>query len=363
MNNIIFNYLIKNYLKTLFITILIIFSFGLVLNLFEEIEFFKDADAHFLKPFMMSSLFVPSLIIKLLPFIIFFSSMWFITKIKNNRNLLILKVHGYSNFKIFLILATTSFMFGWMILVIINPITSSMVMYYEKTKSQFARDIEHLITFNSNGLWIKENLNNNGELIISADKSEQYGLVDVTIFQFDKEYKIKSKIFAKKANIKTKEWVLENVIVSRLKDGIFSSTKTDKYFVNTNYDYIKINNLFNNEDTLSFIDLTLNAKKMLEIGYNKEFLRVSFHKMLSIPFLLLLMTALATVLAMISLKKYEGFKFFIIGFIISVLIYYFKDFSLALGKTDRIPIVLAIWSPVIALSFFTFIGVLQINEK
>ena len=41
----------------------------------------------------------------------------------------------------------------------------------------------------------------------------------------------------------------------------------------------------------------------------------------------------------------------------------FKDLSIALGQTDRIPIILAVWAPVIALSFFTFIGVLQINEN
>jgi len=45
------------------------------------------------------------------------------------------------------------------------------------------------------------------------------------------------------------------------------------------------------------------------------------------------------------------------------VIYYFKDLSLALGITDRVPLILAIWSPVLALSLFTFIGVLQINEK
>ena len=84
--------------------------------------------------------------------------MWFITKIKNNKDLLVLKVYGYSNLKIFFILATTSFLLGWLILIIANPITSSMVMYYEKTKSQYARDIDHLITFNKNGLWIKENV-------------------------------------------------------------------------------------------------------------------------------------------------------------------------------------------------------------
>ena len=102
---------------------------------------------------------------------------------------------------------------------------------------------------------------------------------------------------------------------------------------------------------------------MLEIGYSESFLKENLHSMLSIPFFLFLMTALATVLAMVSLRRYDGLKFFILGFIISIVIYYFKDFSLALGKTDRIPIVLAIWSPVLALSLFTLIGVLQINEK
>ena len=34
--------------------------------------------------------------------------------------------------------------------------TSSLIKYYEKTKSSYARDIDHLVTFNKNGLWIKE---------------------------------------------------------------------------------------------------------------------------------------------------------------------------------------------------------------
>ena len=63
------------------------------------------------------------------------------------------------------------------------------------------------------------------------------------------------------------------------------------------------------------------------------------------------------------MKNAESFKFIIIGLIISVVIYYFKDLSLALGKTDRIPLILSIWTPIIALSFFTFIGIIQINEK
>ena len=78
---------------------------------------------------------------------------------------------------------------------------------------------------------------------------------------------------------------------------------------------------------------------------------------------LFLMTALSSVLTMGTLKKSDNFKFIILGLIITVLIFYFKDLSIALGQTDRIPLILSVWAPVIALSFFIFIGVLQINEK
>ena len=49
--------------------------------------------------------------------------------------------------------------------------------------------------------------------------------------------------------------------------------------------------------------------------------------------------------------------------VVIVLVFYFKDLSIALGQTDRIPLILSIWAPIIALSLFTFIGILQINEK
>ena len=146
MNKVLFNYILKNFLKTLFLVILIIYAFGIILNLFEEIEFFKNEDASIFLPLMLTSIFVPSMIIKLLPFIIFIASMVFMVRIRNNKDLLTLKVFGYSNLKIFFILATTAFLLGWLILLIVNPISSSMVKYYEKTKSQYARDIDHLVS-------------------------------------------------------------------------------------------------------------------------------------------------------------------------------------------------------------------------
>ena len=184
MNNIILNYLLKNFLKTIFVVVLVFYCFGLILTLFEEIEFFKNININLLTPLILTSLQVPSIIVEILPFIIFISSMWFMARIRNNKDLLTLKVFGFSNLKIFFILAIISFILGWLILFIINPVTSSLSVYYEKTKSSFSQDINHLVTFNKNGLWIKENLQSK-QRIISAKKPEGFNLINVSIFHLD----------------------------------------------------------------------------------------------------------------------------------------------------------------------------------
>tara|TARA_X000001036_G_C20683420_1_gene806683 strand:+ start:2112 stop:3200 length:1089 start_codon:yes stop_codon:yes gene_type:complete len=362
MNKIILNYILKNFLKTVFMWILIFYCFGVILNLFEEIEFFKNLDVSIFTPLMLTSIYIPSMIIKLLPFIIFISSMWFIIKIRNNRDLLTMKVFGYSNLKIFSILALTSFFLGWIILFFANPITSSMIKTYEKTKSNYARDIDHLVTFNKNGLWIKENTKS-GDRIITAVRLDGKDLVDVFIFHLDQDYSLIEKIYSKKIDISTNDWILDKVEIYKPDKGIFKKETKDNYKINSIYNYEKVTTLFKNFDTMSFLDLVINYNLLLSNGYNKVFLNQNLHTLLSFPFFLLVMTAIASILGMSTLKRSNNINFFIIGLVTVVIVFYIKDLSLALGQTDRIPLILSVWAPVITLSLFTFVGVLQINEK
>ncbi len=283
-------------------------------------------------------------------------------KIRNNRDLLTLKVFGFSNFRIFLVLALTSFILGCLILLFINPITSSMSKFYEKTKSNYSRDIDHLVTFNKNGLWIKENLKA-GQRIITAAKPEGKNLLDVTIFHINKNSNLIEKITSKKVNVEKNTWILKDALVFEENNGVLKKSNFKEYKINSIYNFEKINSLFKNFDTMSFLDLALNYKNLLNSGYNKPFLNQSLHSMLSMPFFLFLMTGLASILTMNTLKRSDNFKYVIIGLLVSVIIFYFKDLSLALGQTNRIPLILSVWAPVIALSLFTSIGVIQINEK
>ena len=362
MHNIILKYLVNGFLKNFLKVILFFFCFGIILNLFEEIEFFKNLDVSIFVPLTLTMLFIPSVIIQLLPFIIFVTSMKFIIDIRNNKDLLNIKIFGYSNFKIFFILALTSFLIGWLFLFFINPITSSMTQYYDKKKASYSKDIDHLVSFNKNGLWIKENLKN-GQRIISAERGKNNQLKNLIIYNFDENYSLKEKIFSTNADIEKNKWLLSDVRLLKINNQSSEEVNLKSLVINSKYTIDKITNLYKNFDTISFIDLISNYDQLLSKGYNKLFLNQSFHAMLSMPFFLFIMTALASILIMNTLKKANKTKIIIFGIFSCVLIYYLKDLSIALGQTNRIPITLAYWMPIIIIGLFSSVGILQINEK
>jgi len=362
MNKILLNYILFNYFKTILKVTFLFYLFGMILNLFEEIEFFKGIDVSFFIPVTLTAIYVPSVIIDILPFIIFVSSMWFLINMRDKRELLTYKVYGYSNIKIFLILGIFSFLLGWIILSFFNPLSSTMSKYYEKTKSDYSKDVDHLITFNKNGLWIKEILNSNEERIIFAKKAKNNYLENVTIFFFNKDFKLKKKIISETAHIENNDWSLKNGTVIKF-DTELKLEKFETAELNSIYTYEKISNLFKNTHTISFVDLVTNYKGLQENGYSKEFLNENLNKMLTLPFFLLIMTALACILTMHRLKESKNIKFIVAGIMVCVFVFYFKDLSNALGQTNRIPLSLSVWIPILSIGIFSFIGILQINEK
>ena len=212
MNKIINQYLVINYLKVVINSTLIFLALGIILNLFEEIEFFKNLNQSFALPFILSLSFVPTLILELMPFIIFLASMFYFLHIKSNKDLLSVKVLGYSNLKITFIVAFFAFLFGCFILIAVNPITSALIKYYEIEKAKHARDVDHLISINKNGVWVKE-IDEYGYKIINAEKLKGNTLEKISIYIFNKQNKVIKRIESESAIISNTPWKMKNVYI------------------------------------------------------------------------------------------------------------------------------------------------------
>ena len=309
-------------------------------------------------------MYIPNLIIKLLPFVLFIASMWYLIFIKSNGDLLSLKIFGFSNLRIILILSSTAFLFGVVILLIVNPLTSTMITLYEQTKAKYSKDVDHLVSINKNGVWMKE-LSENNFRITTAKKVKNNFLYDITIYELDnKSNKILYRFESEKADISTNVWHFDTITKFDLIDNENNIITLKKnYKINSIYNVKRLNNLYKNLDTVSFLNLLTEYENLNDRGYSKELLNEKLNTFFSLPVFLFLMVVLASIFTISSINKPQNLYYIFISIICCVVIYYFKDLSVALGQTNRISLTLAVWIPIIAISLFCSIGIIQINEK
>ena len=137
----------------------------------------------------------------------------------------------------------------------------------------------------------------------------------------------------------------------------------DVYEFKTDKSLDKITSLYKNLNTLSFLAVVKNYKELNRIGYSKQLLNEQIHKFVALPFFLFLMVVLAAIFTIGNVNARQNYYYIILSILVSVIIFYFKDLSIALGQTQKINMILSVWMPLLVISLFCSIGVIQINEK
>jgi lipopolysaccharide export system permease protein len=90
---------------------------------------------------------------------------------------------------------------------------------------------------------------------------------------------------------------------------------------------------------------------------------IEIYKIASYPLMLVLMTVLSSTI-MFNTKNYSNTSFkIIIGLFFSVIIYYMNNFFNVLGSTEKIPLMISVWAPMIFLSLITLTMLVKINDK
>ena len=133
--NIFKRYFFVEYSKALLNVTLMFLALGVILNIFEEVNFFKDHAVGFLLPVTLTFLKVPSMIYRLFPFIFLISSIIFFLKFVRSEEIIALKIAGISNFRIIIFPALISLIFGIIIVTAVNTITSKLTYKYLDIKN------------------------------------------------------------------------------------------------------------------------------------------------------------------------------------------------------------------------------------
>ena len=351
-------FLISLFNKCFFKVFTIFFIIILILNIFEQIEFFKDENLNLLYLVFLSFLNTPSIIFEILPFIFLLTAQLFFVQLIENNELEIFKYNGLDNIKIIKILGIYSFILGLIFIIIFYNISSVLKNSFLLIKNSYTNDDKYLAVITENGLWIKDQINNNIN-IINANKVDNEFLVNVSITQFNKDFKILRIIKSDKVDISSYEWTV-------IKPKILENDETsfqDQIKLMSNFDLKKINSLFSNLYSLSIIDLINLKKSYKSLNYSVVDLNSHLYKIIIYPVYLSLITIFAAII-MLNIG-YGKNTFFTItyGIFLSVIIYYINYFFNILGTNEKIPLFLSIILPLIILSIINFTSIIKLNEK
>jgi lipopolysaccharide export system permease protein len=289
------------------------------------------------------------------------AGIWFFLKIKKTDEITAMKVSGMSNFSVILIPCLLSLIIGAFFITSINPITSVLVKKYESIKGNYEKDKDYLATITENGIWIKEkSLDKNN--IIRSTNLEKENLMNVTIFEFDSDNVFIRRIDASSANISTVNWDLKDIKIIDA-DGRILSDNIISLSYTSLYDLKKIKTLYSNLDTVSFWSIKNEIKLLEERGYSTKPMETMLQKSLAFPFFLFAMVLLSGVFTLGIKFKENNLTYIIIAIITCVLVYFFNDFSAALGRTDKLTVEIAVWMPILIIFIFSAVGVIYANQK
>ena len=182
----------------------------------------------------------------------------------------------------------------------------------------------------------------------------------VDILKFNENFELEETIFSKKVDITTNIWKMDLAQII-YEDNRSLEAKDFEY--SSNFNFTKIHTLFSNLSALTVWELFKIKKDYELINYSTTEVNSHLQKILSYPFYLAIMTILSATI-MMNIKHQKPKIFYIVcGILFSVIIYYIQFFFSVLGKSERIPINLSIWLPIILLLIISLIGIIRLNEK
>jgi len=346
------------FFKSFFFVSIIFLCLVVILNILTEIEFFKETNVGSYFPLYVSMLNSPSLLFEMFPFIFLISTQAFFINLFNDNQIQIFKYSGLKNSKILTIISFTSFITGILLIIFFYSFSSNLKNIYLEIKNKYSSDDKYLAVITNNGLWIKDN-NLNEVNIIHASKIENNHLVDTFITQFDNNFKVIRHIKSDKINITRNNWLIYEAKI--FSNG--SSEKKEKLDLYSNFDYKKIQSLFSNLSSLSVIKLYELRKNYKLLNYSTTEVDLQIQKIISYPLYLMIMTILSSII-MFNTKNFRSNTLKIsIGLFFSVIIYYLNNFFIVLGKSEKIPIIISIWIPLIFLVIIISMFSYKLNEK
>ena len=341
-------------INTFLILILIIF-----INILEISRIIEARDNELNQLALLSLLKLPSIVSEIIPFVIIISIAFLFKNLISNNELISMRNVGFSILDIFKPIGLSILLFGFVILVFLNPLSAKFEKKFNEITNKNKSDI-YSIKVIENGMWIKNVANNNqlNYINISEINLNTMYANNIKIFQVSEDSN--KVIISKKGKIDNKKFVLYNVTIENLDNN--TKQKKGKIILDLNFEKENIINSISNYKHIPYYKYIEHINSLKKFNLYAPEIALFYLSEICKPFFLLIIGFVVMGFSGKFKRNENFFKILFVAVLIGFLIFLFKEIMITITSKFSINYIISYLIILIIPTIFGFYQTVKIEN-
>lgn len=334
---------------------------GLIL-LFDLVELMRQGavrgTAAFSDVFGLALLKLPHTVEDTFPFAVLIATMYGLFRLSRHHELVVMRSIGISAWQVLAPTVALAAGIGVAAVLMFNPVAAGMYDQYLRLSRELLAPRATAVDIGRTGFWLRE-ARPEGAAVVHADSvaldEGTLRLHDAVIFLTDNREQFVRRIEAKEGELL--DGVFRLLDVRDMEPGKPTVVRPE-FFLPTRITFTQVQDNFARPETLSFWDLPGFIRFSRAAGFSALPHRLYLQSLLATPLMLCAMVLVGASFFMTALARAGVWTVRALGGIAAgFVLYFFSQFTYALGLSATLPVALAAWAPVMvaALLSLTFL--------
>ena len=348
--------------KRFFVSFIRVFlAIGLLVLLFDfitNLNRLNGLESPVKNAFSLSFLRTTTYLSLAMPLIMMLSSLAFSVGLARNNEFIVSRASGLSALKSLLSVMFSAFIVGIVSIFFLDPIAGRMINSYEQKVNMLNNAKHPTILINDNGYWMRQTTLN-GNQIIKASSASNNGKIlhNLSIFNYNLNGNIVNRIFAKTGFLKPNEFILTQG-VRWTDEKTLSNPKTGSQAFNffripTDITPTQLLEGYAGPETISPWNMNKQIIKVKLSGFSILKYESKQMEQYARPFLFIIMILIGCVFTLKNVRKNNLGLSVVSAVIFGFSLHFFQNFSITLGRSGEIPLIIATWSPILSAGLVT----------
>jgi len=300
-----------------------------------------DADLSPLQLLILTGLKVPKLIEQTIPFVVLFGVMGALAGMNKRSELTVMRAAGLSAWRFLRPALVVTALIGILWSTVVNPLSSRMMGEYD------ARAASALGSLQTEEIWLREGSNTAQRVIQAESLDLSSKLLNGAIFYEMGIAADGATVFERRFDAKTARlltpgyWTLNGVIENAPGE---LTRRTNTLTLPTGITVEDLREQSGQQVDAPFWAIRGEIRANEEAGFSARKLRLQFHKLLALPFLLVAMTFIAAGVSMHLVRGGGTLRLLIMGAALGFGVFFADSVVTAFGEVAILPVILAAWT-------------------